>query len=79
VTLLTRDFLKLVGVAVVIAGPVAFFLMRGWLENFAYRVTLGPGAFILAGVIALLIALATVSTQAFRAAQTDPVKALRYE
>jgi putative ABC transport system permease protein len=79
VALLSRDFLKLVVVAVVIASPVAYVLMREWLENFAYRVDLGPKAFLIAGGLALLLALATVSTQALRAASADPVKALRYE
>jgi putative ABC transport system permease protein len=79
VVLLSRDFLRLVVVAVVVASPVAYVLMRGWLENFAYRVDLGPGMFLLAGGLALLLALATVSTQALRAATADPVKALRYE
>jgi putative ABC transport system permease protein len=79
VVLLSKDFLRLVVAAVLIASPVAYFLMRGWLENFAYRVELGPWMFLLAGGLALLLALATVSTQALRAASADPVKALRYE
>ena len=79
VALLTRDFLKLVVVAVVIASPVVYGLMSRWLESFAYRVALGPGVFLLAGGIALAIALATVSAQAFRAASADPVRAIRSE
>ena len=53
--------------------------MERWLDGFAYRVGLGAGVFVAAGVLALVIALVTVSTQALRAASTDPVKALRYE
>ncbi|HYE57729.1 MAG TPA: FtsX-like permease family protein, partial [Rhodothermales bacterium] len=79
VALLSWDFLKLVGVAVLVAAPVAFFLMQRWLEGFAYRVRLGPGVFLVAGMLALLVALVTVSVQALRAAQADPLKALRTE
>ena len=79
VALLSKDFLALVGVAFVIAAPLAYFVMRDWLADFAYRIALGPGVFLLAGGLALAIALLTVSYQALRAATTDPVKALRYE
>ncbi len=79
VALLSKDFLKLVGVAFIIAAPVAYFAMQKWLEDFAYRIELGIGTFILAGLLAALIALATVSYQAIRAALADPVKALRSE
>ena len=79
VALLSRDFLKLVVAAVVVASPVAYFLMRRWLETFAYRIELGVAPFLVAGTVALVLALATVSTQALRAASADPVKALRYE
>jgi putative ABC transport system permease protein len=79
VALLSKDFLKLVAVAFVIGAPLAYFGMSRWLEGFAYRVTLGPGLFIAAGLIALVIALATVSGQALRAATADPVKAIRSE
>jgi putative ABC transport system permease protein len=73
------DSLKLVLIAAVIASPVAYFAMNRWLEGFAYRIEIGPGIFLLAGVLALLIALATVSYQAFKAALADPVQSLRYE
>jgi putative ABC transport system permease protein len=79
VGLLSRDFLKLVVVGFVVAVPVAYLGVDRWLDGFAYRVPLGPGVFLLAGALALLVALATVSTQALRAASVDPVKALRYE
>ncbi|GAI83565.1 unnamed protein product, partial [marine sediment metagenome] len=63
----------------VIAWPVAWYAMSRWLENFAYRIDLGVGPFILAGLLALVIALATVSYQAIKAATANPVEALRYE
>ncbi len=77
--LLSTDFLKLVGVAFVVAVPVAYFAMQRWLEDFAYRIELGPGVFLLTGALVALIALLTVSYQAVTAALTDPTKALRTE
>ena len=79
VRLLSKDFLKLVGVAFIIAVPVAYGAMSQWLQGFAYRIDLGAGVFLLAGVLALVVALTTVATQAWRAARTDPVTALRGE
>jgi putative ABC transport system permease protein len=79
VRLLAGEFARLVLVGFVVAAPVAYLVMDRWLGDFAYRVGLGPGVFLLAGGIAFAIALAAVSGQAFRAATTDPVKALRYE
>jgi putative ABC transport system permease protein len=79
VGLLTRDFLKLVGIAFGVAVPVAAYVMSRWLEEFAYRVSLGWPVFALAGVVALGIALLTVSVQAIRAALANPVKSLRSE
>ena len=79
VALLSKDFLKLVGIAFIIAAPVAYFAMQRWLEDFAYRIDLGVGLCVLAGVIVLLIALGTVCYQAIRAATADPVESLRYE
>lgn len=79
VLLLSKDFLKLVGVAFVIAAPLAYFAMSQWLDNFAYRIDIGVGTLLLSGLIALSIALLTVSYQSIKAATGDPVKALRYE
>lgn len=79
VALLSKDFLKLVALAFVVAAPVAYVAMRRWLDDFAYRIEIGPDVFVLAITAALLIALATVSTQALRAAWTDPVAAIRQE
>ena len=77
VGLLSKDFLKLVGLAFVVAVPVAYWAMSQWLQGFAYRIDLGAGVFLLAGGLALTVALLTVSYQALRAARTDPVNALQ--
>jgi putative ABC transport system permease protein len=79
VMLLSKEFTCLVLAANLIAWPVAWYAMSRWLENFAYRIELGPGVFVLGGVLALLIAWLTVSFQAIRAARANPVEALRYE
>ncbi|MCI0696539.1 ABC transporter permease [candidate division KSB1 bacterium] len=77
--LLSKDFVKLVLIANVVAWPVAYFAMNKWLQDFAYRIDIGWWVFALAGGMALLIALLTVSTQAIKAALANPVEALRYE
>jgi len=77
VGLLSKDFLKLVGVAFVVAVPAAYWAMSQWLQGFAYRIDLGAGVFLLAGGLALTVALLTVSYQALRAARTDPVNVLQ--
>lgn len=75
----TRDFLLLVLVGAVVAMPLAWFGVGRWLENFAFRTTIEPLVFLGAGLVVLLIATFTVSFRAIRAAQTDPVRALRHE
>ncbi|MHA4847316.1 ABC transporter permease [Flavitalea antarctica] len=77
VLMLSGDFLKLVIVAALIAFPIAWWSMYKWLQEFAYRVDIGWQAFVLAGVAAVIVALLTISFQAFRAAVTNPVKTLR--
>jgi putative ABC transport system permease protein len=79
VSLLSKQFTKLVLMANFIAWPIAYFAINAWLQNFAYRIDIGWWMFALAGGLALLIAVATVSTQAIKAALTNPVEALRYE
>jgi len=79
VGMLNREFTLLVLVAFIIASPVAWGVMGRWLEGFAFRTTLSWWIFAAAGLSALLIAWLTVSYQSYRAATTDPVKALRYE
>ncbi|QGY44652.1 FtsX-like permease family protein [Maribellus comscasis] len=78
-TILNKDFVKWVIIALVIATPIAYYAMNKWLENFAYKTTLSWWIFALAGVLALGIALLTVSFQSWKAATRNPVEALRYE
>ncbi len=78
-TMLNKDFVKWVAIAFVIATPIAYYAMNKWLENFAYKTTLSWWIFALAGLLALGIALLTVSWQSWRAATRNPVEALRYE
>ncbi|MGV8093719.1 MAG: ABC transporter permease [Mangrovibacterium sp.] len=78
-SMLNEDFVKWVVIAFVIATPVAWYFMNKWLENFAYKTTLNWWIFALAGVLALGIALLTVSWQSWKAATRNPVEALRYE
>ena len=79
VILLAKDFTKMVGIAFVIAAPLSWYLMRQWLEGFAYRIDLSPGVFLLAGTITILIAWITVSFQTIKAAIINPVKSLKSE
>ncbi|HSN09162.1 MAG TPA: ABC transporter permease [Hanamia sp.] len=79
VELLSKDFLKLVLVAIVIATPVAWFAMNKWLQDFAYRIHISWWFFAIAGVVAIFIALITISFQAIKAAVANPVKSLRTE
>jgi putative ABC transport system permease protein len=78
-TMLNSDFVKWVAIAFVIATPITWFLMHKWLENFAYKTALSWWIFALAGLLALGIALLTVSFQSWKAANRNPVDALRYE
>jgi len=77
--LLSADFILLVIASCVIASPVAFYFLHGWLQKFDYRVTIGPGAFLLSAAVAIIITIFTVSFQAIRSALTNPVKSLRSE
>jgi putative ABC transport system permease protein len=79
VGLLSKDFLILVGIAALVAFPVAWYAMNNWLKDFAYRVNIQWWVFIVAGVVAALIAFVTVSFQAIKAAVTNPIKSLRTE
>ena len=79
VNLLSKDFLKLVILGIVIASPIAYWAMNKWLQDFAYRVEISWWIFALAGIVAIAITLLTVSYQAIRAALANPVKSLRTE
>jgi len=77
--LLSKDFLKLVIAASVLAFPLAWWAMNSWLQDFAYRIHIGAWIFAMAAILAVLIALVTVSFQAIKAAAANPVKSLRTE
>jgi putative ABC transport system permease protein len=77
--LISRDFIKLIAIACVIAFPISWWVMHNWLLDFSYRTTINGWVFLLAGVSALLIALITISFQAIKAAISNPVKSLRTE
>ena len=79
VGLLSKDFMKLVLIAILIASPIAWLLMQNWLEGYAYRISINAWAFFIAGTIAIAIALLTISFQALKAAKANPVKSLRTE
>jgi putative ABC transport system permease protein len=79
VTLLSKDFLKLIAIALVIASPIAWYFMNNWLQSFAYRINVGWEVFAATGIFAIGIALLTISFQAIKAALANPVKSLRTE
>ena len=79
VSLLSKDVAMLVLIATIIAFPVAWFTMNNWLQDFAYRIQIAWWFFLIAGLIAVVIALLTVALQAVRAAIANPVKSLRTE
>jgi putative ABC transport system permease protein len=79
VTLLSKDFLKLVIIAALLAFPIAWFAMNNWLKDFAFRISIEWWVFLLAGILASFIALLTVSVHAIKAANSNPVNSLRSE
>ncbi|SDT29605.1 putative ABC transport system permease protein [Mucilaginibacter mallensis] len=79
ITLISKDYLALVMISVVIASPIAWYAMNKWLQDFAYRISIQWWVFALTGILALLIAFATVSFQSVKAALANPVKSLRSE
>jgi ABC-type antimicrobial peptide transport system permease subunit len=79
IILLSKDFIQLVVIAFIIASPIAWYAMTQWLQNFEYRAPIGWWVFALAGLIAVLIALVTISFQAVKAAVANPVNSLRSE
>ena len=76
---LSAEFLKLVVYANIIALPVSYFIMKKWLEEFAYRLTLSWTVFIFAGVLSVFITVITIAYQAIKAATSNPIDALKYE
>lgn len=77
--LLSKDFIVLVAIALLIATPLAYYFMNGWIEKFAYRTDISAGIFLIAGAGAIVITIITVSFQAIKAAMANPVKSLRTE
>src|SRR5690606_36981879 len=78
-TMLSKDFLRLVILAIIIASPIAWWIMNRWLQDFVYRIDIPWWTFVLAGVLAVLLALLTVSILAVKAARANPVNSLRDE
>ncbi|MEP7323717.1 MAG: ABC transporter permease [Saprospiraceae bacterium] len=79
VSILSKDFLKPVAIAIVIACPIAYYCMHQWLQDFAFRISMNWLVFVLAGLAVIFIALITISFQTMKAAMTNPVKSLRNE
>jgi len=79
VKLISKEFLVLVAVSILIAFPLSFYFMRDWLQQFVYRTNLGLFVFLMAGLITITITFITISFQAWRAANTNPAKSLRVE
>jgi putative ABC transport system permease protein len=77
--LLSGDFILLVTISCVIASPVALYFISGWLQKYDYRISIGPGVFILSGIMAIIITLFTISFQSIKSALANPVKSLRSE
>ncbi|MHA4846104.1 ABC transporter permease [Flavitalea antarctica] len=77
--MLSRDFIGLVILSCIIASPIAYYFLHNWLQKYDYRISIGPWIFLLAGCISLIIAIVTVSFQAFKAALENPVKSIRTE
>jgi putative ABC transport system permease protein len=78
-TLLSKDFIRLVGIAFLTGSPIAYFVMNRWLRDFAYRRVIGIEIFLLTGAIAFFLSVVTVSFQAVKAALADPARSIRYE
>jgi len=77
--MLSKDFIILVAIAIVIASPVAWWSMNKWLQNFAYRINISWWIFLAAGIIAIVISLITIGFQSIKAAMANPVTSLRRE
>ena len=77
--LLSKNFMMLIVLSFVLVSPVTYWLLSTWLQSFAYHVNVNPLLFLLGGVLALLIALLTISYHTIRSARANPVTALRYE
>jgi len=79
VSLLAKDFLKLVGISILLAIPVIYYVMNLWLQNFAYHISISVWTLLLSAVIVSCIAILTIAYQTVKTAMSNPVKALKYE
>jgi putative ABC transport system permease protein len=79
IAMLSKDMIKMVVLSAIVATPIAWLVMERWLQNFAYRTSIDWWIFMLAGLVAVVIALATISYQAVKTARTNPVTSLRSE
>ena len=77
--LVSKDFLWLIGIAFIIAVPVSYWAMHVWLQDFAYRIPISWFVFLMGGLLAIMIAILTISFQAIKAARANPVKSLKSE
>ena len=77
--LLSKDFILLVFISCLVATPLAYYFLQNWLSKYAYRIPIGPGVFILASLVALIVTLVTISFQSIKAALANPVDSLRSE
>ena len=77
--LFSKEYVKLIFIGFLLASPAVWFLMNKWLENFAYKISIGPLVFITGLALTLLVAILTVGYKSFRAAIVNPIKSLRYE
>ncbi len=79
VMLLSKEYVQLIGISILLATPLVWWIMSGWVERFPYHITISPLAFVVAGASVLVVALLTVSFQTLKAARVNPVESLRYE
>jgi putative ABC transport system permease protein len=77
--LLSKDFIFLILVSLILSVPLTWYLMRDWLTTFEYRINIGAGVFLISGAISLLIAVLTISYEAFKIATKEPAETLKYE
>lgn len=77
--MLTKDLMNMIFLSIVAAWPIVYLLMKKWLDNFAYRISLSIWIFLLSGLMALVIAMLTISYQSIKAVSANPIDSLRYE
>ncbi|MCG8374078.1 MAG: ABC transporter permease, partial [Balneolales bacterium] len=78
-TLISKDFFWLITLGFLVASPIAWYLMNEWLQDYAYKIEISPWIFVLSGLVAIVIAFATISFQSIKAALSNPVESLKNE